>query len=452
MSRQRIALTVCIILVLPAAIGCNHRPLMPTPNLYLAQGNGNGKNPFADVPPKLRNNMVDVLFVTDRKPKETSNGALEYGHQRSNSMAFGSCVVEIGKGVKWPVLVKNSRTRNRSVSLAMKVIRTTEQARFPATPLTMISVADDVELDPQEVKLENQATRSLQEKIKKHLEATECKEAFVYIHGFNNTFKDGVFVAAELWHFMGRRGIPIVYSWPSKQGLMSYAYDRESSEFTVFHFKQFLRAIAGCEELKKIHILAHSRGTGVAGAAFRELVIAARASPANTGLSAGSPGQTARRVLGKIGNAILAAADIDMEVASQRLSAEMAFMGAERVTIYLSREDKAINLAVWLFESIGRLGELSLKLLSEDQVETFEIIDRIDFIDARVNSGFLGHAYFHSSPAVSSDLILLLRDNLKPGAENGRPLTPDKRSKRYWSIGKGYPYAGDRAAHKAGER
>jgi len=452
MPRQRIALTVCIILVLPAAIGCNYRPLMPTPNLYLAQGDGDGKNPFADVPPKLRNNKVDVLFVTDRKPKATKNGAVQYGHERSSSMAFGSCVVEIGKGVKWPVLVKNSRTRNRSVSLSLKVSRTTEQARFPATPLTVISVADGIELNPKEVKLEKEVARSLQEEIKKRLELTNSKEAFVFIHGFNNTFENGVFVAAELWHFMGRRGVPIVYSWPTKQGLMSYGYDRESSEFTVFHFKQFLRAIAGCEDLKKIHILAHSRGTGVAGAAFRELVIAASASPVKTGLSAGSPGQTARDVLGKIGNVILAAADIDMEVASQRLSAEMAFMGAERVTIYLSREDKAINFAVWLFESIGRLGELSLRLLSPAQTKTFEIIDRIDFIDARVDTGFLGHAYFHSSPAVSSDLILLLRDNLKPGAKHGRPLTPDERSTSYWSIKKGYPYVGDQVTHRAGEQ
>ena len=437
MAKQHVALTVCLILVLPAAIGCNNRPLMPTPNLYLGQE----ENPFADVPPERQNNKVDILFVTDREPKATKNGSVQYGHVRSRSMAFGSCIVEIGKDIEWDVLVENSRTKRRSVSLSLKTNQTTEQARFPATPFSMISTDDGIKLDPKEVELEKKIVGKLQEEIEKRLEVTKHKEAFIYIHGFNNTFEDGMFVAAELWHFMGRRGVPIVYSWPSKRNIMSYAYDRESSEFTVFHFKQFLRVIAGCGELRKIHILAHSRGTGVAASAFRELVIAAGASRGKDDRTTESPGRSARNVLGKTGNVILAAADIDMDVASQRLSAEMAFMGAERVTIYLSREDKAINLAVWLFESIGRLGELSLKLLSKKQVKTLEIIDRIDFIDARVDSGFLGHGYFHSSPAVSSDLILLLRDNLKPGKAHGRPLTPDKRSRRYWSIGKGYPYA-----------
>ena len=440
MARQHIVLTVCLALVLPAAIGCNDRQLMPTPNLYIGQS----RNPFAHVPHDLQSNEVNVFFVTDRKPAETKtktkNGSVQYGHERSTSMAFGSCFVEIGKGIDWETLVDNSTKKHRSVPLSLRVRQTTELYRFPAIPLSVVSVSNGIALDPKEKKLEKQIAGKLRNEIQRRLALTKCKEAFVYIHGFNNTFEKAVFVTAELWHFIGRRGVPILYSWPAKQGLMSYGYDRESSEFTVFHFKQFLQTMAECPELEKIHIVAHSRGTDVAASAFRELMIAASAWPGKGGGTSGSPGQTARGVLGKIGNVILAAADIDMEVASQRLSAEMAFMGAERVTIYLSREDKAINLAVWLFESIGRLGELSLKILSKSQVETLEIIDRIDFIDARVDSGFLGHGYFHSSPAVSSDLILLLRDNIEPGTE-GRPLTPSKLSKRYWSIGKGYPYA-----------
>ena len=439
MPRQHIALSVCIALVLPAAIGCS-RPLMPTPNLFLAQGDG--KNPFADVPPKLQNNKVDILFVTDRESTGIKNGSVRYGHVRSRSMAFGSCIVEIGKDVEWPVLVENSRTRRRSVSLSLKTSQTTEQARFPKTPLPVISAPDGIKLDPKEVELEQKVVGKLQNEVKKRLEVTKCKEAFVYIHGFNNTFEDGVFVTAELWHFMGRRGVPITYSWPAKASIIGYGYDRESSEFTVFHFKQFLRAIAACPELRKMHILAHSRGTGVAASAFRELVIAANAWPGKNDQTSGSPGQTARSVLAKVGNVVLAAADIDMEVASQRLSAEMAFMGAERVTIYLSREDKALNLAAWVLDSMTRLGTLTARIFTPAQKKALDTIDRIDFIDARVDSGFLGHAYFHSSPAVSSDLILLLRNNFKPGKECGRPLTPDPEgNKRYWSIGKGYPYA-----------
>jgi len=431
---KRIVFLFCLTLAITFAVGCDKRPFMPTPNLYL----GGGSNPFTDVPLELQNNKVDVLYVTDRAPIESTNGSVMYGHKRSTSMAFGSCVIEIGKDVDWDTLVKNSLTNDRTISLGLSVKQTTELARFPSTPLPIISSDKGIEFDPKSVLLQKQTAVALQKEVAKRLKPEKCKEALVYIHGFNNTFDDSIFVSAELWHFMGRHGVPIVYSWPAKESWFGYGYDRESSEFTVFHFKQFLKALAGTEGLDKIHILAHSRGTGVAVSSFRELVIASEAWGQQDGDTADSPGKSARTVIDKVGNVVLAAADIDMEVASQRLSAEKAFMGVERVTIYLSHDDKALDLAAWLFESIARMGELSLQMFSPADIQTLETIDRTDFIDARVDTGFLGHAYFHSSPAVSSDLILLLRDNLAPG--KGRPLTCDENSTRYWSIAKDYPY------------
>ena len=53
-----------------------------------------------------------------------------------------------------------------------------------------------------------------------------------------------------------------------------------------------------------------------------------------------------------------------------------------------------------------------------------------------MSSGFLGHSYFHDSPAVSSDLILTLRDGCDPGAQNGRPLTPIDTG--FWALDDGY--------------
>ncbi len=40
---------------------------------------------------------------------------------------------------------------------------------------------------------------------------------------------------AEIWHFLGRRGVPILYSWPAAHGgLLGYFVDRESCEFTIY--------------------------------------------------------------------------------------------------------------------------------------------------------------------------------------------------------------------------
>ena len=50
---------------------------------------------------------------------------------------------------------------------------------------------------------------------------------------------------------------------------------------------------------------------------------------------------------------------------------------------------------------------------------------------------FFGHTYFCLNRAVSSDLILILRDNLDPGTENGRPLK--RRKGGFWEIHDDYP-------------
>ena len=49
-----------------------------------------------------------------------------------------------------------------------------------------------------------------------------------------------------------------------------------------------------------------------------------------------------------------------------------------------------------------------------------------------------GHSYFRDAPTVSSDLVLMLRDNLDPGVP-GRPLEPV--GPRFWQIPPGYPDA-----------
>ena len=80
--------------------GCAGRPLMPTPNLYV----NSPVDPFAKVVPAYQTNEVDVLYATDRLPVQTDEGNLEYGYGRSASLAFGSCVVEIRKMIKFELV------------------------------------------------------------------------------------------------------------------------------------------------------------------------------------------------------------------------------------------------------------------------------------------------------------------------------------------------------------
>ena len=83
--------------------------------------------------------------------------------------------------------------------------------------------------------------------------------------------------------------------------------------------------------VEKVHLVAHSRGTDVAVSALREITIAARAA----GLD---PKEEY-----KIKNFILAAPDLDVQVAEQRLLGDRIALSAERMTVYSSPADKAIG-------------------------------------------------------------------------------------------------------------
>jgi esterase/lipase superfamily enzyme len=266
----------------------------------------------------------------------------------------------------------------------------------------------------------------VRQELRGRLALTSRKAVYVFIHGFNNTFEDAVYVIAELWHFLGRQGIPILYSWPAGYGggLRGYSRDRESGEFTIFHLKQFLRFLASTPELEEIHLIAHSRGTDVLTSALRELFIEARAA-----------GKDPRRVF-KLSNVVLAAADIDFEVVIQRLGAERVGMGIERLTIYVSKGDKAIGFSGCLFVSLRRLGQLRPEDLTEELSRELTRAPWVQIIDANVPTSFIGHAYFYAHPAVSADLVLLLRDNHPPGSP-GRPLR--KHGPNFWQITKDYP-------------
>ena len=404
--------------------GCAGPQLMPTPNIYLQAS----ANPFTEVAPSLRTNTVDVLYATDRRATRQEDGTLAYGYERSASLAFGSCQVEIGENVSWETLVEQSLQRERSQKLPLHIRAVTEQGRLPATPLPLARGNGQLKADPVAEAAHNQAAAQLQQVLRQRLALTPRKDAYVYIHGFNNHFADAMFVMAELWHFLGRQGVPIVYTWPAGAGagLRGYTRDRESGEFTIFHLKQFLRILALTPELQRIHLIAHSRGTDVATSALRELVIEARAA-----------GREAR-AFAKLHNVVLAAADLDFEVVGQRLAAERVGLEIDRITIYVSQTDRALGMSGCLFVSARRIGQVRPEDLTAEQRHDLEVSGRVQLIDARVSSGWLGHSYFYGHPAVSADLVLLLRDNLEPGSP-GRPLY--RRDVNFWEITEGYPAA-----------
>jgi esterase/lipase superfamily enzyme len=404
------------------AIGCaSTRSLMPTPNLY-ASG---AEPPFADLPASLQEPVAELVYVTDRTPM-TDEGTLQYDAVRSPSAAWGIARVAIGKQLDWEILERESRNRHRSQPLPLAIESLEERGRFPATPYPRIEHRGTLRPDPAIVAEAVREGERFQSELLARMDAAGRRELVIFVHGYNNSFLQAAFTLAELWHFLGRKPVPLLYSWPAGYGgPTGYAHDRESGEFTIHHLKNLLRVLIATPEIERLNIVAHSRGADVATSALRELFIETRAA-----------GRDARREF-RITNQVLAAADLDVEVMAQRLIAEEVASAIGRITVYTNSEDKALRASEGLFGSSFRLGKVSSENLPPDAFAHLESQSNIDFVEMRGRASFLGHGYFHSHPGASSDLVLVLRYDRDPGAENGRPLEPVGPG--FWALEDDYP-------------
>ncbi len=352
---------------------------------------------------------------------------MRYGYGRSNSLAVGTAVVDLGQNATWEDLVTASRTHTRFGDFELRMVSINEFTRLPPTPTPYQVIDGEIVEDPEVVAALDASVASLQAEVRRRLALTPRKDVYIFVHGYHNTFEDAAFALAELWHFFGREGLPIVYTWPAGYpGIFGYTYDRESSEFTVFHLKQVIRWLSEQPEIENIHLIAHSRGTDVAISAFRELVIWARGAGINP------------RERFKIKNFVFAAPDLDVQVISQRIAAEHLALAVDQGTLYTSPGDKAIGIAEWLFASPrGRVGTLGIDELTEEEIGRMKAnAARVTVVNFEGKSTGYGHSYFRTNPAVSSDLVLMIRYGLKPG-DAGRPL--EHIGLNFWRVPEGYP-------------
>ncbi|WP_455289372.1 alpha/beta hydrolase [Cupriavidus necator] len=429
---RHVAMLVAIVLV----TGCSTVvPLMPTPTVYLGQS---AKPLFLDIPADSKKPSIDLLYITDRAPG-TEADKLPYSADRSRSMAFGSVTVGFGEGIDWSTLVAQSTVSKRSVPLELTLGPTTELGRFPPIAYDLAVTPEGVTRAPAVVEAHEKAAAKLQAEVTRRLAAAPRKEVVLFVHGYHNTFQDASLTMGELCHFLGREFVCAIFTWPAggSRGLFfGYNVDRESGEFAVHHLKQAIRIIADTPGVERIHLLAHSRGTDVLISALRELNIEAYV----TG--------TLLEPRFKIRNVVLMSPDLDFDVAAAKIfgifsDPDIPYGKAPdpwvvfptskfRLTVYTSTGDKALGVAEYLMGSLRRLGRLDETKLSKEQLAASPpLAGFAAFVQVTNRSGFIGHSYFLSDPAVSSDLVAVVRYGLRPG-DPGRPL--EEISRPYWKI------------------
>lgn len=414
--RGKSSVFICFSVFLLSA--CSSRPeLMPTPNVYI-----NTPYSESDIPETLRKTSMELIYVTDRGTSPKKH--VKYDASRSASIAYGVAKVNFeNKSLQWDELLKQSNQKKRSTDLIYELEEVDELGRFPLSPYSFKRIDDKLQIDKAILEQKSYHETQLNNIINKRLENSETKDVVLFIHGFNNTFDEAIFTLGSLWHFLKRQGVPIAYSWPAAaEGLTAYFADKESGQFTIFHLKETLRLLFKNPEIENIHIIAHSRGTDVATTTLRELIIENRAS-------GGNPRKDLR-----IENLILAAPDLDFGIIKQRLMAEQFGPAFGRITIYTSQEDSALGISQWLTNSLS-FGRLNIKDVDKNEQNIFNSVGNVSLIKVPTSVNFIGHDYFHSNPAVSSDLINLILYNAAPGSKE-RPLK--KLENNFWSLDSDY--------------
>lgn len=198
------------------------------------------------------------------------------------------------------------------------------------------------------------------------------REAVVFVHGFNNTFSQGVYRLAQLTHDLEVGGVSVHYSWPSAGQPLRYAYDRDSALFARDGLEALLSEVsaAGAE---RILIVAHSMGSALTMETLRQMSIR------------GSRAMQGRQVA-----VALISPDIDVDV----FRAQATAMGRlpQPFYVFTSRRDRALALSARLTGQADRLGNV---------VDVEEVADLdVTLVDVGAFSQGAGHFNVGNSPAL----------------------------------------------------
>ena len=222
------------------------------------------------------------------------------------------------------------------------------------------------------------------------------KQVLVFVHGYDVSFDEAIFRAAQISVDTKFDGAPIVYDWPSWSSVADYPADKTSIISSVRNIENFLNEVASRTGATTINVIAHSMGNFGVLTALDDLV---------------HTGQVPR-----INQLILAAPDIDIVRMGQIIPGLVATKKIGRITLYASSRDLALQASTKV-NKVFPVGHVP-------PVNTFKGVDTIDA--SAIEGTFLGHDYFASTRAVLTDMYILLthgsappRMGLEPVSENG---------------------------------
>ncbi|ACK50044.1 protein of unknown function DUF900 hydrolase family protein [Methylocella silvestris BL2] len=201
------------------------------------------------------------------------------------------------------------------------------------------------------------------------------RDVLLYVHGFNTSYDESRFRLAQIVADGRFGGVAVLFTWPSTNNLLDYGAAKENATISRDALAKLIRQLTDAPDVGRVHILAHSMGAWLTMEALRQDFIAGGA-----------------RLNDKLGDIMLAAPDIDLNVFRQQISR----LDASHIFVLVAANDRALSLSRTLTSDRPRLGALDPKNPADrSALETLGV--RVYDLSREADI-FIGHGAYADAP------------------------------------------------------
>lgn len=309
------------------------------------------------VEPGSGTSQISVIAATTRAPVEDQD--ILYGGDRGKTVSFSRIVVSVPP------------KRSAGTLPLPRRVPGDPKKNFVATAVALI--------DKSQIAAEFRAR------------GPHKRRAFVFVHGYSTTFDQAVFRFAQLVHDSDARAVPVLFSWPSRGQILDYKRDFDNASYSRSDLANLLEAAIASPSIDEIVVMAHSMGAWLSVEALRQIALKRNGIPR------------------KISSLILASPDLDVGVFRRQLED----IGPKRphVTIFVARNDRALQLSRFISRGGTRLGGIDPS--QENYRQALSDLDGITVLDLSALSS--GDRINHALYATSPEAVRLIGNRLLQG-------------------------------------
>jgi esterase/lipase superfamily enzyme len=248
-------------------------------------------------------------------------------------------------------------------------------------------------------------------------------DVLVFVHGAANGFQDAIKRAAYNKEWLGGAVLDniscvcdvIVFTWPARVysianiigDYIDYRHDQTEASASAPHFAFFLMQMQALRPRignRRLHLLCHSMGNYMLGAAVEQLFAGAAAPP-----------------IPLFDEVVLAAADETATTFSTPNGGRLANLWrlGREITVYCNNNDVAMDLS-HLVNRDYRLGydgppnTVDTQFFSPNVYEFVDCTGVNDFVNSNLEEPDRSHQYYRQSPTVRADILVTLAGLIPP--------------------------------------